>query len=217
MFKVRSTGGSFPDVWEASAVQCERSAQEEIQTRLAKHPLIRRQSTAEVLRNRGVPRSTVEEKYARPGQEAIPGGDGPMDPFDEETAIGVPAPPAEPGRTDARLAEPGTSVLDQNSEAIADQQEPTIARNASRVPAQLPVKDEHLNLLKMILEKRPTTLEKWAGEHKLGRTTVFDWKAGRGAGKSLKGKVSDAKITAIEKAIEDDAKALGLPTRTRSD
>jgi hypothetical protein len=34
MFKVRSAGGSFPDVWEASAVQCERSAQEGIQTQL---------------------------------------------------------------------------------------------------------------------------------------------------------------------------------------
>jgi hypothetical protein len=35
MFKARSAGGSFPDVWEASAVQCERSAQEGSQTRLS--------------------------------------------------------------------------------------------------------------------------------------------------------------------------------------
>jgi hypothetical protein len=34
IFKVRSAGGSFPDVWEASAVQCERSAQAKIQERL---------------------------------------------------------------------------------------------------------------------------------------------------------------------------------------
>ena len=69
----------------------------------------------------------------------------------------------------------------------------------------------------MILDKMPTTLEKWAKEHRLGRTTVFDWKAARVAGRSLKGKVSDPKITAIENAIADDATGLGLPTRTRSD
>jgi hypothetical protein len=33
-FQPRSAGGSFPDVWEASAAQCERSAREGIQTRL---------------------------------------------------------------------------------------------------------------------------------------------------------------------------------------
>jgi hypothetical protein len=75
----------------------------------------------------------------------------------------------------------------------------------------------HVALLQTILDKRPTTLEKWARGHKLGRTTVFDWKAARVSGKSLKGKVSDSKLTAIEKAIEDDAKALGLsPGRTRT-
>jgi hypothetical protein len=142
-FQPRSAGGSFPDVWEASAAQCERSAQAEIQTRLAK--------------DRRIPRQSI------------------------------------------------------------DDEKPTVARTACQEPAQLPVTDDTLNLLEKILEKRPTTLEKWAGEHKLGRTTVFDWKARRGAGKSFKGKVSDSKIAAIEKAIEDDGKALGLPTRTCSD
>ena len=72
-------------------------------------------------------------------------------------------------------------------------------------------------ILETILEKGPTTLEKWAGGHKLGRTTVFDWKAAQVSGKSLKGKVSDSKIAEIQKAIEGDAKALGLTTRTDSD
>jgi hypothetical protein len=75
----------------------------------------------------------------------------------------------------------------------------------------------HVALLKAILEKGPTTLEKWASGHKLGRTTVFDWKAARISGKSPKGRVSDSKIAAIEKAIEDDTKALGLLTRIDSD
>jgi hypothetical protein len=77
--------------------------------------------------------------------------------------------------------------------------------------------NEHVALLDIILAKRPTTLAKWASAHKLGRTTVFDWKAAQVSGKPLKGKVSDSKIAAIEKAIDDDAKALGLVTRTDSD
>jgi hypothetical protein len=46
---------------------------------------------------------------------------------------------------------------------------------------------------------------------------VFDWKKARVAGKCLKGKVSDPKIAEIEQAIEKDAQALGLTTRTCSD
>ncbi len=81
--------------------------------------------------------------------------------------------------------------------------------------------DVHLDLLEAILAKGPTTIEKWARDHKLGRTTVFDWKAARLSGKSPKGKVSDPKSAEIEKAIEKDAKALGLElglaARTDSD
>lgn len=88
-------------------------------------------------------------------------------------------------------------------------------QNVERGP--LPVKDAHVDLLEAILNKGPTTLEKWAKEHKLGRTTVFDWKALRSAGKSLTGKVSTEKSAEIEQAIDKEAKALGLRTRTSSD
>lgn len=80
-----------------------------------------------------------------------------------------------------------------------------------------PVRDSHLELLEMILDKKATTWEKWASRHRLGRTTVFDWKSGRSAGKSLKGKVSEEKSAEIEVAIEADAASLGLTTRTDSD
>lgn len=62
-----------------------------------------------------------------------------------------------------------------------------------------------------------TTLSKWAAKHKLGRTSVFDWKAARLAGEVPKRKVSHEKCTEIESAIEEDAKALGLSARTHSD
>jgi hypothetical protein len=81
----------------------------------------------------------------------------------------------------------------------------------------LPVKDAHVDLLKMIIQRKTTTLEKWASEHKLARTTVFDWKSCRSAGKSLKGKVSDEKNAEIEEIIERAAAELGLTTRTDSD
>ena len=68
-----------------------------------------------------------------------------------------------------------------------------------------------------IVAKKNISIETWAKDHKFGRTTVFDWKALRLSGKSLKGKVSDSKSAEIEKAIEDEAKALGLPARTDSD
>jgi len=72
------------------------------------------------------------------------------------------------------------------------------------------VADAYIDALEAILAKRPTTLEKWATDHRLARTTVFDWKAARLSGKSLAGKISDPKCAEIEKAIEKDAKALGL-------
>jgi hypothetical protein len=74
-----------------------------------------------------------------------------------------------------------------------------------------------VDLLLKVLNRRAISIETWAKDHKLGRTTVFDWKAARIAGTPTKGKVSTSKIDAIEKAIKDDAKALGLSTRTRSD
>jgi hypothetical protein len=80
-----------------------------------------------------------------------------------------------------------------------------------------PVKDLHLALLEMVLKKRATTVEKWASGHRLGRTTVFDWKACRSVGKSSQGKVSGEKSADIEAAIGADAAELGLMTRTGSD
>jgi hypothetical protein len=75
----------------------------------------------------------------------------------------------------------------------------------------------YVTLLQRILDKRVVSIETWARDHKLGRSTVFDWKAARLAGGSLKGKVSDPKIAEIEGAINADAEALGLSTRTDSD
>jgi hypothetical protein len=68
-----------------------------------------------------------------------------------------------------------------------------------------------------ILKKKAATFETWARGHRFGRTTVFDWKAGRGVGKSSKGKVSVEKSAEIEAAIEADARELGLTPRTDSD
>jgi hypothetical protein len=83
------------------------------------------------------------------------------------------------------------------------------------------VRDPYLDALEAILAKGPITLDTWAHTHTFGRTTVFDWKAARLSGKRPKGKVSVPKSAEIEKAIEEDAKALGLefgPTaRTSSD
>jgi len=77
--------------------------------------------------------------------------------------------------------------------------------------------EPYVPLLLKILEKKTISSETWARDHKLGRSTVFDWKAARLAGGSLKGKVSDPKIAEIERAIKADAKALGLSTRTDSE
>lgn len=84
------------------------------------------------------------------------------------------------------------------------------AGTKTELPVHLPVKDATVDLLERILEERPTTLAKWAGQHRFGRTTVFDWKSLRGAGKPLMGKVSTEMSAAIEEAIHQDAKALGL-------
>jgi hypothetical protein len=86
---------------------------------------------------------------------------------------------------------------------------------AANKDAQL--RDAHVEALEAILVKSGIGLETWARDHKLGRTSVFDWKAARLAGRPPQGKVSDSKSSEIEKAIEDDTKALGLTTRTRSD
>jgi hypothetical protein len=77
--------------------------------------------------------------------------------------------------------------------------------------------DAHLNLLDRIVDKKAMTFEKWADDHRIGRSTFFDWKALRGACKPLKGKVSRKKSLEIEAAIEKDAEKLGLATRTDSD
>jgi len=67
-----------------------------------------------------------------------------------------------------------------------------------------------VDLLLRVVERQNITIEGWAQSHRIGRTTVFDWKAARLAGKSSKGKVSDPKCAEIEKAIEEDAETLGL-------
>jgi hypothetical protein len=72
-------------------------------------------------------------------------------------------------------------------------------------------------LLDRIVEKRNIIIEGWAQSHGFKRTTVFDWKALRLAGRPLKGKVSNNKGTEIEKAIEKDLAELGLTPRTDSD
>jgi hypothetical protein len=79
----------------------------------------------------------------------------------------------------------------------------------------------HVSLFLKILDKNKISIDTWATDHHLARSIVFEWKAARIAGTSLKGKVSDSKIVEIEKAIEGDAKELGLQlgpsTRTDSD
>jgi hypothetical protein len=88
---------------------------------------------------------------------------------------------------------------------------------AKGAPGLAPVRDRHLDLLAMIVDRKATTLETWASDHRLGRTTLFDWKASRSSGKSFKGRVSAEKSAEIEAAIEADAAELGLTTRTDSD
>jgi hypothetical protein len=114
-----------------------------------------------------------------------------------------------------------TATIDPGSDANrpAVALDPTLAVHpkAEQIVAAVPAEDRHLGLLKSVLEKRTITLEKWAREQHLGRTSVFDWKRLRLSGKSLTGKVSEPKAAEIEKAIKADAEALGLTTRTDSD
>lgn len=79
------------------------------------------------------------------------------------------------------------------------------------------VRDRHVDLLEKIVAKKNISIETWASDHNISRTVLFDWKGAREAGKPLKGKVSDTKSAEIETAIVEDAKALGLVTRTGSD
>lgn len=123
-----------------------------------------------------------------------------------ELPIPGPSNKPEPEETPAVTVIDGLDVPDQPDAAGRSEQD--VQRGS------LPVSDSHVDLLGAIIIKRPTTLEKWAKEHKLGRTTVFDWKALRSAGKPLSGKVSTEKSDEIEAAIEKDAEALGLITRT---
>lgn len=100
------------------------------------------------------------------------------------------------------------------SPSQATEQAPSAASKAA--PSEHPGHPT-VDLLLKVVAKKTISIETWASDHRLGRTTVFDWKAARIAGKAMKGRVSDSKIAAIEKAIRDDAKVLGLATRTRSD
>jgi hypothetical protein len=89
--------------------------------------------------------------------------------------------------------------------------------NSAEVADDHGAEDVHVGLLLKIVAKKTISIETWARDHRLGRTTVFDWKKARVAGNCLKGKVSDPKTAEIETAIENDAQALGLTTRIRSD
>jgi hypothetical protein len=130
--------------------------------------------------------------------------------------------PQEPVRTSASIRpdtiEGGAHLVAPPNEAVSAEapvQPDVVGRNEQNVErGPSPVKDAHVDLLEAILKKEPTTLEKWAKGHKLGRTTVCDWKALRNEGKPLTGKVSTEKSTEIEVAIKKDAQALGLTTRT---
>lgn len=86
--------------------------------------------------------------------------------------------------------------------------------------SESPPSDAVVQMLSKVIEKQITTFEDWAGSHRIARTTLFDWKRLRLAGKTLKGRVSGVKNAEIEKAVECDAKTLGLqpgPTRTDTD
>jgi hypothetical protein len=74
-----------------------------------------------------------------------------------------------------------------------------------------------VELLDAVVKEQNTTIEDWARAHKIGRTTVFDWKACRLDGRPMGGKVSVQKAAEIEEAIKTDAATLGLIARTDSD
>lgn len=124
-------------------------------------------------------------------------------------------PPAADGLVPGRI---GDTSLVRAADVVAS---PETEQNARAKPERkidpALVQNAHVDLLLKIVDKKNISIETWVRDHKLSRTVLFDWKAAREAGKSLKGKVSNLKSNEIEKAIEDDAKALGLATRTRSD
>lgn len=113
--------------------------------------------------------------------------------------------------------EAGPPVNDGGSRRAADAVRSPAPALTTPAPGQInsgttpsTVKDELVELLDRIVQKRVTTQEKWARAHKIGRTTLCDWKALRLAGKPLKGKVSAEKNAEIESAIREDARTLGL-------
>jgi hypothetical protein len=136
----------------------------------------------------------------------------------------------EPNGVEVSSAESGPSLAapsgDRGTEQPTREGSPAQTATGDSVPttdfSKGTVRDQRIErecvdlLLKIVAEKR-ITIETWARDHKLGRSTVFDWKAARVSGSSLKGKVSDLKVAAIEAAIKVDAEALGLSTRTSSD
>jgi len=80
-----------------------------------------------------------------------------------------------------------------------------------------PIRDAYVELLEAVVAKMQISIETWVGDHKhLARSTVFEWKSLRRAGKSLKGRISTDKSDEIELAIQKDAEKLGL-TRSDSD
>ena len=90
--------------------------------------------------------------------------------------------------------EAGTPGNDAGSRRAADTvmaPAPALTTQATgQITTPRTVKDELVELLDRIVYEQGTTLEKWAHFHKIGRTTLLDWKALRLAGKPLKGKVS---------------------------
>lgn len=74
-----------------------------------------------------------------------------------------------------------------------------------------------VSLLARVVERQHTTIEDWAHTHRLGRSTVYAWKACCLSGRPLRGEVSRGKALTIEEAIRNDAAELGLITRTNSD
>ena len=110
--------------------------------------------------------------------------------------------------------EAGTPGNDAGSRRAADTvmaPAPALTTQATgQITTPRTVKDELVELLDRIVYEQGTTLEKWAHFHKIGRTTLLDWKALRLAGKPLKGKVSAEKNAEIETAIREDARTLEL-------
>lgn len=100
--------------------------------------------------------------------------------------------------------------------ALAEETSATIA-DTTMVTRVAPAGNRHVKILEQIVQRKNISVETWAADHKFGRSTVFDWKAARSSSSPLKGKVSAKKAAAIEKAIDQDARELGLSTRTGSD